>query len=211
MITPVIGHSAVVRNIELKHLLDLESVPRFVMTVANTVRDSDGQLDYGAPDKLLQKPPGTIGRIERRLLNTLRVVADEWTPADKTDTDGRPRYIPSLVIATSDASGPIAKCCCRLILEAESTRLVVRADLSSSNVGLPLLILVHRHGFARRVLTSAKAPTRRVVINRVLAFAIGIVIAVAMTAACAGRVHTFWEPVRCVVRHKVQYGAIRCY
>ena len=66
VVTPEIEHSAVVRNIELPQLLDLESDPRFVMTVANAVHGSNGQLDYRAPDKLLQKPPGTIGRIEQR-------------------------------------------------------------------------------------------------------------------------------------------------
>jgi hypothetical protein len=66
VVTPEIEHSAVVRNIELQQLLDLERDPRFVMTVANTVRGSNGNLDYSAPDKLLQKPPGTVGRIEQR-------------------------------------------------------------------------------------------------------------------------------------------------
>jgi hypothetical protein len=56
---------------------------------------------------LLLRVPFPVAVLLGRLLNTLRVVAYEWTPADDADTDGRPRYFPSLVIAASDASGPI--------------------------------------------------------------------------------------------------------
>jgi hypothetical protein len=65
LVTPEIWESTVVRNVELPKLLDLEKDPDFVLAVGNTVRDSDGDLDYGGPDGLLDKPDGTLGRLKQ--------------------------------------------------------------------------------------------------------------------------------------------------
>jgi hypothetical protein len=65
LITPEICESSVVRNVELPELLDLEKDPDFVLAVGNTVRRDDGKLDYAAPDRLLDQPDGTLGRLKQ--------------------------------------------------------------------------------------------------------------------------------------------------
>lgn len=65
LVTPDIAKSTVVRNVELPELLVLEKDPDFVLAVGNIVRDSDGNLDYGAPDQLLDQPDGTLGRLKQ--------------------------------------------------------------------------------------------------------------------------------------------------
>lgn len=65
LVTPDICASLIVRNIELPKLLDLENDPDFVLAVGNTVRGDDGHLDYSAPDRLLDQPEGTLGRLKQ--------------------------------------------------------------------------------------------------------------------------------------------------
>lgn len=62
LITPEIEHSEVIRDIELPHLLDLESDPAFTLAIGSVVemQDGSGALDYSAPDQLLQQEPGTL-------------------------------------------------------------------------------------------------------------------------------------------------------
>jgi len=63
VVTPETDRSAVVRHEELPTLLRLERDQGFVLAVVNAVRTPDGQLDYGAPDRLLGQPPGTLSRL----------------------------------------------------------------------------------------------------------------------------------------------------
>ena len=65
LVTPEIRESAIVRNVELPQLLDLEKDPAFVLAVGNTIRDTDDHLDYVAPDRLLDKPDGTLSRFKQ--------------------------------------------------------------------------------------------------------------------------------------------------
>lgn len=65
LVTPEIRESTVVRSVELPELLELEKDPDFVLAVGNTVRDGDGHLDYSAPDRLLDQPEGTLGRLKQ--------------------------------------------------------------------------------------------------------------------------------------------------
>lgn len=68
IITPEIGQSQVIRDLELPRLLDLEQASEFTLAVGSTVEagDSDGNLDYSAPDQLLGQPPGTLQRLNQR-------------------------------------------------------------------------------------------------------------------------------------------------
>lgn len=51
-----------IRDIELPHLLDLESNPAFTLATRSVVemQNGSGALDYSAPDQLLQQEPGTL-------------------------------------------------------------------------------------------------------------------------------------------------------
>lgn len=65
LVTPEIAQSVVVRTLELPDLLELERNPAFTLAIGNTVTGPDGLLDYNAPDDLLQKARGTLGRINQ--------------------------------------------------------------------------------------------------------------------------------------------------
>lgn len=62
LITPEIEHSEVIRDIELPCLLDLASNPAFTLAIGSVVemQDGSGELDYSAPDQLLELEPGTL-------------------------------------------------------------------------------------------------------------------------------------------------------
>jgi CBASS immunity sensor of nucleotide second messenger signals len=53
VVTSEIGESGVVRTIELPMLLELSRDPNFVLAVANTFQDPEGQMDLGAPARIL--------------------------------------------------------------------------------------------------------------------------------------------------------------
>jgi hypothetical protein len=53
--------------------------------------------------------PFPVAVLLGRLLNTLSITAYEWQPAPEGDADGRPRYVPSLELAPTDAQGPITR------------------------------------------------------------------------------------------------------
>jgi hypothetical protein len=65
LVTPGIEGSAVIRNVELPRLLELEKEAAFILAVGSTVRGPDGHLDYKAPDRLLDQPAGTLGRLNQ--------------------------------------------------------------------------------------------------------------------------------------------------
>ncbi|MXV91100.1 MAG: toll/interleukin-1 receptor domain-containing protein [Acidimicrobiia bacterium] len=68
IVTPEIGQSQVIRDLELPRLLDLEQESNFTLAVGSTVEagGSAGSLDYSAPDRLLGQPPGTLQRLNQR-------------------------------------------------------------------------------------------------------------------------------------------------
>ncbi|WNV74447.1 TIR domain-containing protein [Geodermatophilus sp. DSM 44513] len=65
VVTPEIGASPIVRNVEAPALLDLNFDADFAFGIANLVRDGDGRTDYNAPDRLLGKPRGTLSGIKQ--------------------------------------------------------------------------------------------------------------------------------------------------
>ena len=69
LITPDIGRSAVVRDIEVPGLLRLEQHRAFTFAIGSIIPGphvgSTGGLDYAAPDALLGQPPGTLERFKQ--------------------------------------------------------------------------------------------------------------------------------------------------
>ena len=56
LVTPDVAASSVVKEIELPHLLALESEGAFTLSIASTIEAEAGGLDYSAPDRLLSRP-----------------------------------------------------------------------------------------------------------------------------------------------------------
>ena len=71
LVSPDIGASAVVKDIELPRLLALEAGGAFILSVASTIEAETERLDYGAPDRLLSQPNSTLTRIHRRVVESL--------------------------------------------------------------------------------------------------------------------------------------------
>jgi hypothetical protein len=72
LVTPDIGRSRVVREIEVPRLLDLEPDPAFTFAIGSVIPrpGSAGgpavrSLDYAAPDVLLAQPTGSLGRLKQ--------------------------------------------------------------------------------------------------------------------------------------------------
>lgn len=76
LVTPEIGSSRVVRNVELPQLLKLEKDPAFTFAIGSVVERGDGKLDYDAPDRLLRKRKGTLSRLDQQPVRTARECAD---------------------------------------------------------------------------------------------------------------------------------------
>ena len=55
LVTPDIGASSVIKDIELPHLLRLEAEGAFTLSIASTIEAEAGGLDYSAPDRLLSR------------------------------------------------------------------------------------------------------------------------------------------------------------
>ena len=55
LVTPDIGASSVVKEIELPHLLALEAEGAFTLSIGSTIESEAGGLDYSAPDRLLSR------------------------------------------------------------------------------------------------------------------------------------------------------------
>ena len=58
--TPEIEHSRIVREVELPQLLQLAKNPAFTLSVLSVIERDPDKLDYGAPDRLLAQPEGTL-------------------------------------------------------------------------------------------------------------------------------------------------------
>ena len=72
LVTPEIQQSRIVREVELPQLLELEKNPDFTLSVLSVIERASGSLDYGAPDKLLSQPEGTLTRIKQEPARTQR-------------------------------------------------------------------------------------------------------------------------------------------
>ena len=55
LVTPDIAESRVVKEVELPHLLSLETEGAFTLSIASTIEAEAGGLDYSAPDRLLSR------------------------------------------------------------------------------------------------------------------------------------------------------------
>ena len=76
LVTPDIGASSIIRDIELPHLLALEAGGAFTLSMASIIEAKAGGLDYGAPDRLLtQRVPNLKGLRQDPAL-TSRDIAD---------------------------------------------------------------------------------------------------------------------------------------
>ena len=76
LVTPEIEHSRVVREIELPQLLQLAETPAFTLSVLSVIEREPEKLDYGAPDRLLAQPEGTLNNFKQEPAGTQRQRAD---------------------------------------------------------------------------------------------------------------------------------------
>ena len=60
LVTPEIEKSIVIRKTELPQLLELANDAAFTFAVLSAIKSRTGELDYGAPDRLLGQPAGTL-------------------------------------------------------------------------------------------------------------------------------------------------------
>ena len=65
LVTSELEHSAVVREIELPQLLELEKNRDFTFSILSTIDREGGKLDYDAPDRLLCQPSGALKRFKQ--------------------------------------------------------------------------------------------------------------------------------------------------
>ena len=72
LVTPEIQLSRIVREVELPRLIELENNSDFTLSVLSVIERDSGRLDYGAPDRLLSQPKGTLTRIKQEPARTQR-------------------------------------------------------------------------------------------------------------------------------------------
>lgn len=70
LVTPEIGHSRVVREIEVPRLLELATNEAFTLSVLSTIECGPGRLDYSGPDRLLGQSENTLGRFMQEPAHT---------------------------------------------------------------------------------------------------------------------------------------------
>lgn len=70
LVTPEIQFSRIVREVELPELLELEKNSAFTLSVVSVIELDSGRLDYGAPDRLLSLPRGTLTRFKQEPART---------------------------------------------------------------------------------------------------------------------------------------------
>ena len=70
LVTPEIQLSRVVREVELPQLLELEKNSAFTLSVLSVIERGAGELDYGAPDRLLSLPEGILTRFKQEPART---------------------------------------------------------------------------------------------------------------------------------------------
>ena len=76
LVTPEIEQSRVVREIELPRLLELAEDAAFTLSVLSVIKGDPDELDYGAPDRLLSQPAGTLKGLDQQPADTPRQRAD---------------------------------------------------------------------------------------------------------------------------------------
>ena len=76
LVTPEIEHSRIVREIELPQLLQLAENPAFTLSVLSVIEREPEKLDYGAPDRLLAQPEGTLENFKQEPARTQRQRTD---------------------------------------------------------------------------------------------------------------------------------------
>ena len=76
LVTPEIQLSRIVREVELPQLLELEKNSDFTLSVLSVIERDSGRLDYGAPDRLLSQPEGTLTRLKQERARTQHQRAD---------------------------------------------------------------------------------------------------------------------------------------
>ena len=76
LVTPEIGESSVIRDVELQGLLALEANGAFTLSIASTIETAPGRLDYAASDQLLSLAGGTLSRLHHDPALTPRDLAD---------------------------------------------------------------------------------------------------------------------------------------
>ena len=76
LVTPEIGASSVVKDIELPQLLALEVEGAFTLSIASTIEAEAGGLDYSAPDRLLSQSAPNLKRLRQVPALTPRNIAD---------------------------------------------------------------------------------------------------------------------------------------
>ena len=70
LVTPDIKDSRIIREIELPRLLALAADEAFTLSVLSAVERKPGRLDYGAPDRLLNQPAGTLSGLKQDPVGT---------------------------------------------------------------------------------------------------------------------------------------------
>src|SRR5689334_12476733 len=65
LVTDDMAYSSFVRELELPELLRLEADSAFAFAIGNTITNSDGRLDYGAPDRLLPQEIATLSDFDQ--------------------------------------------------------------------------------------------------------------------------------------------------
>ena len=76
VVTPDIGASSVVKDIELPQLLALEAEGAFTLSIASTIGAEAGGLDYSAPDRLLSQTVPNLRGLRQDAALTSRDFAD---------------------------------------------------------------------------------------------------------------------------------------
>ena len=76
LVTPDIGASTAVRDIELPWLLALEAKEAFTLSIASTIASEDGGLDYSAPDRLIAQTVPKLRGLRQDQAFTPRDLAD---------------------------------------------------------------------------------------------------------------------------------------
>ncbi len=75
LVTPDIGASSVVKDIELPQLLALEAEGAFTLSIASTIEAESGGLDYSAPDSLLSRSKPNLKGLRQDPALTSRDIA----------------------------------------------------------------------------------------------------------------------------------------
>ncbi|MEZ4494997.1 MAG: SAVED domain-containing protein [Dehalococcoidia bacterium] len=76
LMTPDVGESRVIREIELPQLLSLARSDAFTLSVASAIEREPGKLDYEKPDELLGLASGTLAGMNQQPIGTARQRAD---------------------------------------------------------------------------------------------------------------------------------------